>query len=143
MRRALLDVNVLLALLDSEHSAHDRAIAWVQREAGPQWASCAITQNGFLRIISQPRYPQPVPLAQAVGLLADRCAQDDHEFWACDASLLDPAVVDRRQLLGTKQVTDAYLLALAVARGGRLVSFDTSLPLSAVVGATEEHRLVL
>ncbi len=143
MRRALLDVNVLLALLDAGHTAHERALDWVRSERGPSWASCSITQNGFVRTISQPRYPQPVPVSAAVAKLASRCSGDDHEFWPCDVSLLDPGAVHRSSLLGTRQVTDAYLLALAVAHGGRLVTFDTSLPLTAVVGATEEHRVLL
>lgn len=143
MTRALLDINVLVALLDADHTARDRALAWVAAEEGPDWASCAITQNGFVRIISQPRYPNPVPVGLAMDKLARRCAMDDHEFWPCDLSLLDRDVVDRRALLGPKQISDAYLLALAVHRGGRLVTFDRSLPLSAVVGASEDHRVVL
>lgn len=66
-----------------------------------------------------------------------------HTFWPCDVSLLDAQVVDRSRLHGSRQVTDAYLLALAVAHGGRFVTFDRSLSLSSVPGATEEHLTVL
>lgn len=72
MSRALLDVNVLLALLDSDHVDHERARLWLGREIGSGWASCAITENGFVRIISQPRHPSPVPAAQAMARLAQR-----------------------------------------------------------------------
>ena len=143
MTRALLDVNVLLALLDSDHIDHGRAHEWLDADMGAGWASCAITENGFVRIISQPRYPSPVPPAVGIDLLARARAGGDHEFWDCGVSLLDPATVDRTRLHGPRQVTDAYLLALALEHGGRFVTFDRSLPLSCVPGATADHLTVL
>lgn len=143
MRRALLDVDVLLALLDADHAQHALATAWLDEEIGGGWASCPITQNGFVRIISQARYASPVPAAAAAGALARACADDAHELWACDVTLLDPGVAETSRLLGPKQVTGCYLLALAVAHGGRLVTFDARVALSAVVGATEDHLTVL
>ncbi len=143
MRRALLDVNVLLALLDGDHVDHDRASAWLDAEIGSGWASCAITENGLVRILSQPRYPSPIPVAQAVELLAVARTGPHHQFWPCDVSLLDQQVVDRRHLHGARQVTDAYLLALAVAHDGRFVTFDRSLSPAAVRGATEDHLTVV
>jgi toxin-antitoxin system PIN domain toxin len=119
--RALLDINVLLAL----------------------WASCAITQNGFVRIISQPRYPSPIPVAHAVERLSGATRGEHHEFWSCDLSLLDERLVDRTRIHGHRQVTDAYLLALAVARGGRFVTFDRAIPRGAVYGAGPEDVVVL
>ena len=89
MTRALLDINVLLALLDSDHIEHARAGAWIDAEIGSGWASCAITQNGFVRVISQPRYPSPVSPAEAIDLLDQACAEPHHVFWPCDVSLLD------------------------------------------------------
>ncbi len=59
------------------------------------WASCAITENGFVRVISQPRYPSPVSPSTAIDVLARACASGDHEFWACELSVLDTGVVDR------------------------------------------------
>ncbi len=143
MRRGLLDINVLLALLDSDHVDHGRAHDWLEDEIDAGWASCAITENGFVRIISQPRYPSPVLPAEAIGLLSEPCGSDHHEFWSCDVSLLDASVVDSSRLHGPRQVTDAYLLALAIAHGGRFVTFDRSLSLSSVRGASEEHLTVL
>lgn len=143
MTRALLDVNVLLALLDSDHVDHATASAWLDGEIGDGWASCPITENGFIRVISQPRYPSPVSPAVAVDLL-DRARQGGHHaFWPCDVSLLDDTTVQRDRLHGARQVTDAYLLALAVRHSGRLVTFDRSLPLSAVPGAKARHLVVL
>lgn len=143
MSRALLDVNVLLALLDADHVDHVRARRWLAGGIGGGWASCAITQNGFVRIVSQPRYPSPVPVATAVERLRRATRTDHHQFWECDLSPTDPAVFDPSHLHGPRQVTDAYLLALAVARGGRLVTFDRSVPLSAVAGAGPRHVVVL
>lgn len=143
MKRALLDVNVLLALLDSDHVDHTRATAWLDQEISAGWASCAITENGFVRVLSQPRYPSPVAPAAAVELLERTRAHSDHAFWPCDVSLLDSHTVDRSRLHGSRQVTDAYLLALAVAHGGRLVTFDRSLALATVAGATSDDLTVL
>jgi toxin-antitoxin system PIN domain toxin len=141
--RALLDVNVLLALLDSDHVDHEPASRWLDREITSGWASCAITQNGFVRVISQPKYPSPVSPALAVELLAHACATVHHEFWPCEVSLLDPGVVDAERVHGPRQVTDAYLLALAVAHDGRFATFDRALALSAVPNATQEHLTII
>jgi toxin-antitoxin system PIN domain toxin len=143
VRRALLDVTVLLALLDSDHVDHERAGEWLDAEVEAGWASCPITENGFVRILSQPRYPSPISPAGAVELLAAAQEGRHHAFWPCDVSLLAPQVIDRSRLHGSRQVTDAYLLALAVAHGGRFVTFDRSLSLTTVHGATEDHLTVL
>ena len=143
MRRALLDINVLLALLDSDHVDHERAHHWLNEEIAAGWASCAVTENGFVRILSQPRYPGPVPPAQAIKLLRQACRSGHHAFWPCDVSVLDPRVVDGLRLHSPRQVTDAYLLALAVAHEGRFVTFDRSVTLTSVQGATEDHLTVL
>jgi toxin-antitoxin system PIN domain toxin len=141
--RALLDVNVLLALLDSDHVDHGRAHDWLDDEIGAGWASCAITENGFVRIISQPRYPSPVSPTEAIALLSRACDGGHHEFWSCDVSVLDARIVDSSRLHGPRQVTDAYLLALAASHDGRFVTFDPSLSLASVHGATEDHLTVL
>jgi toxin-antitoxin system PIN domain toxin len=139
MSRALLDVNVLLALLDTNHVGNEAAHQWLSRHAADGWASCALTENGAVRIISQPSYPDPIPVGAAIGALAQAASDGDHEFWPADVSLLDPGVIGRSHLYGHRQVTDAYLLALAVAHDGCLTSFDRSLPVSAVRGATGAH----
>ncbi|MEZ0365179.1 type II toxin-antitoxin system VapC family toxin [Mycobacterium sp. pUA109] len=140
--RALLDVNVLLALLDSDHVDHGRAREWISEEINQGWASCAITQNGFVRIISQSRYPSPVSPSQAIDMLARATQTRHHEFWPCEVSILGANTIDRSRLHSSKQVTDAYLLALAVEKGGRFVSFDQSVALEAVVGAQQQHLVV-
>lgn len=141
--RALLDVNVLLALLDSDHIDHQRAQEWISAEIQHGWASCALTQNGFVRIISQPRYPSPVSPFEAVERLRRATQTEYHEFWSCSISLLEVHRINSSHVHGPRQVTDVYLLALAVEHGGRFVTFDRSIPLSAAPGATPEHLVVV
>ncbi len=143
MTRLLLDINVLLALLDGDHVDHGRARDWLDEAIEGGWASCAVTENGFVRVISQPRYPSPVSPAVAIDLLGRACASRHHEFWPCDVSLLDDRIVDRTRLHGPRQVTDAYLLGLATAHDGRFVTFDRSVSVSAVADATEDRLIVL
>ena len=142
MTRALLDVNVLIALLDRDHVDHQRVRRWIGAEIAHGWASCAITQNGFVRIISQPRYPSPVPPSQAIAKLARAAATDHHQFWPCSVSLLDDELIDHSRLHGHRQVTDAYLLALATANGGRFATLEQSISLDAVRHAGP-HNLTL
>lgn len=139
--RALFDVNVLLALLDADHADHLRARAWLEGAIGEGWASCAITQNGFVHVVSQPRYPSPIPVSLAIDRLERATRSEHHEYWTCSPSLLDATFIDRTRLHGSRQVTDAYLLALAVAHGGRFVTFDGGVALSAVPGARDRHLL--
>jgi uncharacterized protein len=141
--RSLLDVNVLLALLDSDHIDHARAWAWFDEQARYGWASCALTENGFVRVLSSSGYPSPVSLPIAAALLARARGGGHHEFWPCDISLLDAGVVLTSRLHGSRQITDAYLLALALAHGGRFVTFDQRVALTAVPGAGPDHVVVL
>lgn len=141
--RALLDVNVLIALLDADHLHHRAATQWLEDRLAAGWASCAITQNGCMRIMSQPGYPNPLPTAQVAQRLAAATRTPHHRFIAAGASLLDPERFDTAQLLGHRQVTDAWLLGLAVEHGLRLVTFDKAVPLRAVRGATVEHVQVI
>lgn len=141
--RSLLDVNVLVALLDADHVDHLTARAWLEREIEGGWASCALTQNGFIRVMSQPRYPSPVTPAEAADRLSRATSTGHHAFWPCAISLLDEHVVDRSRLHGPRQITDVYLLALATSNGGRFVTFDGAVPLAAVANATPEHLVVL
>lgn len=141
--RALLDVNVLIALLDADHSLHAQAIEWFAGHVRLGWASCPITQNGCLRIMSHAAYPNPVPVSAVVDRLAEAAAGRFHAFWPDDVSLLDARVVDSARIHGPRQLTDAYLLALAVRHQGRLVTFDASIARDAVRGAAKQHLLTL
>lgn len=87
---ALLDVNVLIALFDSDHTSHAVAFGWFEEHAGEGWASCPITQNGCIRIMANPSYPNTLPIQSVMNRLADACKADAHEFWSDDVSLLGP-----------------------------------------------------
>ena len=141
--RALLDVNVLIALLDSDHTSHAVAFDWFEEHAREGWASCAITQNGCIRIMSNPGYPNALSIQSVMKRLADACEEDVHEFWMDDVSLLDQSAIDSTRIHGPRQLTDTYLLALAVHHEGRFVTFDTGIPLAAVRKATARNLVVL
>ena len=141
--RALLDVNVLIALLDAGHIHHRRASDWLVQEIDQGWASCPLTQNGCLRIMSQPSYPQALPLAAVAERLANATAHQAHEFIPDDYSLLDEGRVSWRFLLGHRQVTDAYLLGLAIRHGCRFVTLDGRVSLDNARNSDAAHLLVL
>ncbi len=143
MLRALLDVNVLIALLDAAHQHHRLAWDWLDANIEFGWASCPLTQNGYLRIVSQPGYPNPGTVREAALRLAAAAGTAHHEFWTDDLSLLDDRHFDGDRLLGPRHLTDHYLLGLAVARHGRLVSFDRGILLGAVRNARPEHLVLL
>ena len=137
---ALLDVNVLLALFDPAHTHHEIAHDWFadNREFG--WATCPLTENGFLRTAGRAgtvaRASEFVTIPTLVKHLRKFRSSAHHEFWPDDISLLNERLFDAEFTRGRQQLTDIYLLGLAVKRGGRLVTFDQRIPLAAVKGAT-------
>lgn len=141
--RALLDVNVLIALFDPDHVSHGAAMSWFSRNAGEGWASCPLTQNGCVRVMSNPSYPNTQPVQALVGRLAQACAVSVHEFWPDESSLLDPGAFDATRIHGPRQITDVYLLGLAVRHDGRFVTFDGRVALEAVRRASGKNLLVL
>ena len=133
----LLDVNVLIALVDSAHVQHDAAHDWFEHQGSTAWATCPITENGLLRIVGHPRYPNsPGTPAAVAEVLTGLRALPGHVFWPDDISLLD-ARIDCARLLTSAQVTDSYLLALAQAHGGQLATFDRRLVVDAVKGGAQ------
>lgn len=141
--RALLDVNVLIALLDSDHTSHRAAVAWFGEQGARGWASCPITQNGCVRVMSHPGYPNAHSVVEVVERLRTATAHHAHEFWPDSESLLDQRLVDPTRVHGPRQLTDVYLLALAVRHGGRLVTFDATIATVAVKGAKPQHLVRL
>ena len=141
--RALLDVNVLIALHDRDHVHHERAAKWLESNIKHGWASCPLTQNGCLRVMSQAGYSSPQPLAGLVTMLQRSTETKFHELWGDDISILDAARFNHSHIHSPRQLTDLYLLGLAVKNKGRLASFDQRIPLSAVVGATTAHLVTL
>ena len=141
--RSLLDVNVLIALLDAAHVHHQLATSWLGTNIRHGWASCPITQIGCIRIMSQPGYPNPLPPAAIAARLAEATRTSHHEFWPDAVSLLDADRIAWTAVLGSRQVTDVYLLSLAVAQGGTLVTLDRAVPLKAVAGAKSRNLAVI
>lgn len=139
----LLDVNVLIALIDPVHVSHNAAHAWFLREGQQSWATCPMTENGVLRIVGHASYPNtPGSPAVVAGILAQFRTLAGHEFWPDDVSLVGTGQVDATQILTSGQVTDSYLLALAVARQGRLATFDRRLSTKAVKGGKAALHLL-
>jgi predicted nucleic acid-binding protein len=102
-----------------------------------------LTENGFVRVISQPNYPNPISATFALDLLAQQISGTDHAFWPDDISILGTERFDRAKFLGPKQLTDVYLLALAITNGGRLVTLDDGILLGPVRGADPRHLVVI
>jgi toxin-antitoxin system PIN domain toxin len=139
----LLDVNVLIALIDPAHVQHDAAHEWFATRGQQAWATCPMTQNGVLRIVGHARYPNsPGTPAAVAGLMRGLLALPGHSFWPDDLSLLDDTRLDASRLLNSAQVTDSYLLALAVAHQGQLATFDRRLVVDAVRGGAEGLHLI-
>lgn len=135
-RRALLDVNVLVALFDPDHVHHELAHDWFADHKADGWASCPVTQNGLLRVLSNPRYGSPASSLRTVRDGVRRLLSNkDHEFWSADVSICDDTLFDVTGMVGHRQITDVYLLGLAKSRKGHLVTFDRSIPIRAVIGA--------
>ncbi len=133
MTRYLLDVNVLIALVDPAHVQHEEAHAWFSRVGKNAFATCPITENGLLRIVGHPKYPNsPGPPNTVVAALAAMRGMEGHAFWANSISLVDCAFVDPALLSSHSRVTDSYLLALARANKGRLATMDIKLATDAV-----------
>jgi toxin-antitoxin system PIN domain toxin len=143
--RALLDVNVLIALLDAGHLHHRLAMNWLSTHIDQGWASCPLTQNGCIRIFSHAAYPNAVPAFQIAERLRKRLntTPNAHVFWPDSISLLGPRRLAWDRLLSSRQVTDAYLLALVVEHGGRFVTLDRGIPVAAVRDAESQHLVVL
>ena len=140
---ALLDVNVLIALLDENHINHEKVSVWLDNHIEHGWASSPLTQNGCVRILSQLVYPNTLDIVDAVERLREAVSTPYHQFVADDVSLLEDAVVDTGSLAGPRQITDVYLLALAVAHGARFVTLDKYVSLTTVRAAGQESLIVI
>jgi len=143
--RALLDVNVVIALLDASHAFHERAHTWWSDHLHEGWASCPLAENGVVRIMANPGYSDSrrFTVEELVEALAKFVAGSDHEFWPDGVTLRDGRVFVTDRVHSGRHLTDLYLLALAAENGGRLVTFDQGIPISAVKTATAENLCVL
>ena len=136
---ALLDVNALVALVDSEHVGYEAMHQWFAQNASQGWATCPLTENGMVRVLSQPSYPSgqrtPAEVIRVLSALKSAYA-GVYQFWSDDVSISDDALFAPEFIISTRQVTDAYLLGLASRHKGAVVSFDKSMPWQAVRNGT-------
>lgn len=140
----LLDVNALVALFDPEHVHHLLAHEWFRAHRKLGWATCPLTENGLVRVVSNPKYSGRRATVEGVVERLRRFRESgDHTFWPDSVSLLDPGRLDFHHVQGHRQLTDIYLLALAVEHGGRLVTADRTIRREAVSGASGAHLEIL
>jgi hypothetical protein len=140
---ALLDVNVLIALFDETHVHHELAHGWFADEGAGGWATCPITENGFLRVMTHPRAGDGTERDTVFASLRKLCSRHDHLFWEDSVSLHDERIFDTSVIVSHRHLTDLYLLGLAVRNKGCLVTFDARIPVRAVKKATAKSLIVL
>lgn len=146
MRRrvALLDVNVLVALFDPDHVHHEPAHDWLAANRESGWATCPLTENGVVRVLSNPAYAATHEAPAAVARRLDSfCASGSHVFWADEISFRDLRIFGASAGVSHRHVTDVYLLGLAKHHGGKLTTFDRRIPLAAVADAEATHLEVI
>lgn len=144
MSVALLDVNVLVALFFNQHAHHEVAHDWFDDHQHKGWATCGTAENGAIRILSNRAYViDPLRPAEIIERFRAFRSSGRHHFWPESISLTDERRYNRSLILGHKQITDVYLLGVAVANGGSLATFDQSIPLAAVKGATKANLTVI
>lgn len=144
MTTHLLDTNLLIALLWPSHARHDLAVRWFVEHRARGWATCPITQAGFVRIVSNPAFSRDaVRPREAAAVLSVNTAAADHTFWPDDAPFAEASAFAGDQLLGHQQVTDAYLLGLALRHGGALATLDEGVAALAAPCSPERQALVI
>lgn len=141
MRTYLLDVNLLLALSDPMHVHHEVAHRWFERTGRYGWATCPITENGFVRIASHPKYPnRPGDVGAVLAILRQFCEVDGHRFW--DEGITIRELLLPGSLTTYNHITDVYLLGLAVYHGGKLATLDQKIPASGVQGGVSALEVI-
>ena len=138
-RVALLDVNVLVALFDPDHVHHDLAHDWFDAQRNLGWATCPLTENGLVRVLSSPRFREAgLAVADIAGRLRALKTTGRHTFWPDDVTLTDDRLFRPLRMRGHRQITDVYLAGLAQAKGGHLATLDRSIPVGAIVDASPD-----
>jgi len=137
----LLDINLLLALMDPMHIHHDAAHRWFANYGQSSWATCPLTENGFVRIASHPNYPnRPGDVPAVFAILRQLCEAPGHRFWAEDISILE--ILEPNAIITHAQITDVYLAGLAVHKKGKLATLDQHIPADAVRDGKQAVEIV-
>lgn len=138
----LLDANALIALGWPAHEHHERMLGWFKKHARQGWATCALTQAAFIRIISQPSFSgHAISVSEVAELLLRNTADPKHRFLPLDFGFEQVVGCCTGGLLGHRQITDAYLLTSAVRNGVKLVSFDGGVAQLLATPAERERHL--
>ena len=125
IRKSLLDLNVLIALTDPDHRHHRTAQAWFVSAGKESWGICPLTEAGFVRVTTNPAFRSGLlTLEQAVAILQALKGHAGYWYWQIDESWVTLTAPFAARILGHQQVTDAYLLGLAIKENGVLVTFD-------------------
>lgn len=131
MTTYLLDINLLLALTDPMHIHHELSHHWFAEKGQQAWATCPLTENGFVRIASHPNYPnRPGDVPAVLSILRQICESPGHHLWTEDLSILE--ILEPEAIITHVQITDVYLLGLAVSKQGKLATLDRRIPVDAV-----------
>ena len=139
----LLDVNLLIALCDADHEHHLLATQWFRTNRLEGWATCPLTENALLRVMGHPAYPGGPGSPEGVRPLLQRLRSiPGHLFWEDRISLADPQRLPSLKGVTARQLTDIYLLALAVYHGGCMATLDVRLDPSQVPGGSQALVLV-
>jgi len=133
----LFDVNILIALADPDHEHHEKAESFFLANHKRGWATCPITENGFVRIISNSKYLNPVSSDDACTALKQLCTYSGHRFWPDDLSLRGA-----HKLPSSKHITDHYLLSLAIHRLGKLVTLDRHINATLIPGGIDAYVVI-
>lgn len=137
----LLDINLLLALMDPAHVHHELSHQWFAEKGQRAWATCPLTENGFIRIASHPNYPnRPGNVPAVLAILRQACKTPGHQFWTDSLSILE--ILEKDAIITHAQITDIYLLGLAVHKRGKLATLDQRISVGAVRGGRQALEFI-
>ena len=138
----LLDINLLLALTDPMHVHHEPAHKWFSGKGQKAWATCPLTENGFIRVASHPNYPnRPGDVPAVFSILRQLCEATGHYFWPEDVSILE--ILKPDAIITHGQITDVYLLGLAAHNRGKLATLDRRIQVEAIQGGRKALELII
>ena len=138
----LFDINLLFALTDPMHVHHEPSHQWFTKKGRQAWATCPLTENGFIRIAGHPNYPnRPGDVSAVCSILRQICEAPGHHFWPEDLSILE--ILEPDAIITHAQIMDVYLLGLAVRNKGKLATLDKRIPVEAVRGGGRAIELLI
>lgn len=142
IRKNLLDLNVLIALTDDDHQHYERGWAWLRSSGQQSWGICPLTEAGYVRVTTNPAaHSGARTLAKSSAVLRELMREPGYCFWSITESWTTLTAAFSDRIFGHRQVTDAYLLGMAIKENGVLVTFDKGLKYMA--GAEFSRNLLI